>query len=100
MENLRIYDIYDFVDDGVNESIYTMLNRYHPYMNKDFSLANMINHITDVKQNEAQTKSAKIQYEKYFAELADCLIENTNPYGVDFLEFIIIHILKFGAILG
>lgn len=81
MESLRIYDIYDFVDDGINESIYTILTRYHPYMKKDFSLANMINHITEVEHNEAQERSDKSIYEKYFSELADCLASHTTLYG-------------------
>ena len=78
MESLRVYDIYDFVDDGINESMYTILNKYHPFMKKDFSLGNMINHMMEVEQSETQEKSAKIHYEKYFTELADCLNQNTG----------------------
>ena len=62
MESLRIYDIDDFVDDGINESIYTILTKYHPFMKKDFSLA-----IAKIQGNAyVQTLNKYFEMEKYY----------------------------------
>lgn len=49
MENFQQQDMYDFIDDGVNKSIYTIFNQYHPFLKRDFSLASLVNHIPDIE---------------------------------------------------
>ena len=80
MKNIPLYDMYDFIDDGVNESIYTMLNRYHPDLKKDFSLSNLLNHLPELGSTDAQIKGFSVTYEKDFAVLADILADKTKKF--------------------
>ena len=38
MGSFHQQDMYEFVDDGVHKSIYTIFNQYHPFLKRDFSL--------------------------------------------------------------
>ena len=65
MKNIPLYDMYDFIDDGVNESIYTMLNRYHPDLKKDFSLSNLLNHLPELGSIAACVSSYELVYDVF-----------------------------------
>lgn len=72
------YDIYDFIDDGINKSIYTILNGYHPVLNKDFSLANLINCMTQLGLQPGQLRVYTINYEKEVEKFINLLQAKTN----------------------
>ena len=78
MYKLPQYDMYDFIDDGVNKSIYTILNDYHPNLEKDFSLANLINCMVEVGTTKGQIMGFSRTYEKEFERLADLLLKKTR----------------------
>lgn len=77
MEGYKQQEIYDFVDDGVNKSIYTIFNQYHPFLKRDFSLANLVNHIPDIEF----LSSGKIfiqDYQSIVGTFSKLLLEKTN----------------------
>ena len=77
MEGFHQQDMYDFVDDGVNKSIYTIFNQYHPFLKRDFSLASLVNHIPDIEF----TNSGEIfirDYQGIVDSFAKLLLEKTS----------------------
>lgn len=78
MYKLPHYDMYDFIDDGKNKSLYTILNEYHPNLKKDFSLANLLNHLPEVGTTPAQITGFLSTYEKNVAVLIKTLQEKTR----------------------
>lgn len=77
MENFQQQDMYDFIDDGVNKSIYTIFNQYHPFLKRDFSLASLVNHIPDIEF----TNSGEIfirDYQGIVNSFSKLLLEKTN----------------------
>lgn len=85
MYTLPKYDMYDFIDDGVNKSFYTILSEYHPKLKRNFSLANLINGIPELEATPTQEIGYKKSYETYVLKLIKSLRENiTNKDSVDF----------------
>ncbi len=78
MENFQQRDMYDFVDDGVNKSIYTILNEYHPFLKRDFSLANLVNHMPDVEYTNSVKNICIRDYQGIVTSLSKLLLEKTN----------------------
>ena len=77
MGSFHQQDMYEFVDDGVHKSIYTIFNQYHPFLKRDFSLANLINHVPDIQY----INSGKIfiqDYKTMVVELSKMLLEITS----------------------
>lgn len=76
------YEIYDFIDDGVHKSIYSILHEYHPQLKRDFSLASLINHLTELESNQGQERILKTAYNDYFGKLAKILLDKTSSKGI------------------
>lgn len=82
MYKMPEYDMYDFIDDGVHKSIYTILHEYHPQLKRDFSLASLINHMTEFETTPGQQQGFIRTYEKDFERLAKLLLEKTSTSGL------------------
>ena len=77
MKNVSQQDMYEFVDDGVRKSIYTILNESHPFLKRDFSLESLINHIPDIEF----VNSGKIFIEDYkirVVKFSELLLKKTS----------------------
>ncbi len=82
MYKMPEYDMYEFIDDGVHKSIYSVLHEYHPQLKRDFSLASLINHITELESNPGQERILQTAYNDYFGKLAKILLERTSTTGI------------------
>lgn len=78
MENFQQQDMYDFIDDGVNKSIYTILNEYHPFLKRDFSLASLVNHMPDIEFVNSDPKAYIQNYQSIVDSFAKVLLEKTS----------------------
>lgn len=78
MENFQQRDMYDFIDDGVNKSIYTILNEYHPFLKNDFSLANLVNHMPDVEYINSSKDVYSKNYQGIVSNFSKLLLEKTK----------------------
>ena len=72
------FDMYDFIDDGVHRSFYAILGKYHPMLEKDFSLANLINNLPKVSASEGQSAVYSRTYEKDVERLIKLLQDKTS----------------------
>ena len=82
MAKIQEPDMYEFIDDGVHKSIYTVLNEYHPQLKRDFSYANLINNLPELNQNASQVRITQSTYKNYFEKLAKMLLEKTSTTGI------------------
>ncbi len=82
MYKLPEYDMYEFIDDGVHKSIYSILHEYHPQLKRDFSLASLVNHLTELESTPGQERILKTTYNDYFAKLSKSLLEKTTTTGM------------------
>ena len=78
MEKFQPQDMYDFIDDGVNKSIYTILNEYHPFLKRDFSLASLINHIPDIEYVSSAKDIYIRDYQGIVNAFSKLLLEKTS----------------------
>lgn len=82
MYKLPEYDMYEFIDDGVHKSIYSILHEYHPQLKRNFSLANLINNITELESTPGQERILKTAYNDYFGKLSKLLLDRTSTTGI------------------
>lgn len=82
MYKIPEYDMYDFIDDGVHKSIYSIMHEYHPQLKRDFSLASLINHITEIETYTGQEKALVSAYENYFNKISKVLLGKTSTQGI------------------
>lgn len=82
MYKLPEYDMYEFIDDGVHKSIYSILHEYHPQLKRDFSLASLINHITELESTPGQERILTTAYNDYFGKLSKLLLDRTSTTGI------------------
>ncbi len=78
MEKFQQQDMYDFIDDGVNKSIYAILNEYHPFLKRDFSLANLVNHMPDVEYTSSGKNIYIRDYQGIVSSFSKLLLEKTS----------------------
>ena len=73
MDKIPEFDMYEFVDDGVNKSFYTILGQYLPKeLNGDFSTASLINCLLDVPTIAQQQVPIKAAYKGYYFNRYKC----------------------------
>ena len=82
MYKLPQYDMYEFIDDGVHKSIYSIMHEYHPQLKRDFSLPSLVNHLTDIATTPGQERVLKTTYNDYFSKVSKLLLERTSTTGI------------------
>ena len=74
MDKIPEFDMYEFVDDGVNKSFYTILGQYLPEeLNGDFSTASLINCLLDVPTIAQQQVPIKAAYKGHVENMIKVL---------------------------
>lgn len=84
MEKLPEFDMYEFIDDGVNKSFYTILGEYIPEVNKNFSTANLINSIPNLRVHSGNARAYKERYKSDVLDLIKVL--NSKAESAELFE--------------
>ena len=78
MNKLPELDMYEFIDDGIHRSFYTILGSYLPELNGDFSTANLVNGIPTLKVTSGQELPYKKTYQRDVEKMIKLMLSKVD----------------------